>query len=319
MIVECPSCTRRYDVSGRPPGTVARCACGGRFTLPEPPGDAGSIACPGCGAGVASTSQVCTYCDRPLQVRACPRCFGALFDGVKFCGHCGADATAPARALANGKARPRDCPRCPSGPRLESQLVCEVALDACPECEGVFVDNDLLERLLVERRHAPRQDEAAGQDRARRGRAWVGAGAEGRGRSFYIRCPDCGGNMLRRNFGRTSGVVVDICEGHGTWFDADELEAVIEFVQAGGLDDARRTGRGRFGTGRLRPEATPGMAAPPPEGAPPARVPSRDPDLQIRITSRSSTRRDVGSQIRVRHHGMGFFEDALGAISRLLL
>ena len=41
--------------------------------------------------------------------------------------------------------------------------------------------------------------------------------------------------MNRRNFGRTSGVIVDCCGAHGTWFDADELERVGKFVAAGGL------------------------------------------------------------------------------------
>ena len=45
--------------------------------------------------------------------------------------------------------------------------------------------------------------------------------------------------MNRVNFGRRSGVVVDSCAKHGTWFDADELRRVVEFVRDGGLDRAR--------------------------------------------------------------------------------
>jgi hypothetical protein len=41
--------------------------------------------------------------------------------------------------------------------------------------------------------------------------------------------------MVRKNFGHTSGVIVDWCGAHGTWFDADELERVAAFVAAGGL------------------------------------------------------------------------------------
>ena len=36
-----------------------------------------------------------------------------------------------------------------------------------------------------------------------------------------------------------SGVVVDVCKGHGTWFDRDELQQIIEFIRGGGLDVAR--------------------------------------------------------------------------------
>ncbi|MEZ4367776.1 MAG: zf-TFIIB domain-containing protein [Kofleriaceae bacterium] len=41
--------------------------------------------------------------------------------------------------------------------------------------------------------------------------------------------------MNRRLFARGSGVVVDVCRGHGTWFDAGELPATVEFVMNGGL------------------------------------------------------------------------------------
>jgi Zn-finger nucleic acid-binding protein len=46
--------------------------------------------------------------------------------------------------------------------------------------------------------------------------------------------------MQRRNFGKTSGVIVDVCAQHGTWFDPGELSRVLAFVEAGGLAEARR-------------------------------------------------------------------------------
>jgi hypothetical protein len=42
--------------------------------------------------------------------------------------------------------------------------------------------------------------------------------------------------MARMIFGQRSGVVVDVCRAHGTWFDAGELDAVLEFVRFGGLE-----------------------------------------------------------------------------------
>jgi Zn-finger nucleic acid-binding protein len=42
--------------------------------------------------------------------------------------------------------------------------------------------------------------------------------------------------MTRMNFGRHSGIVVDVCRSHGTWFDRGELDAVLEFVRAGGIE-----------------------------------------------------------------------------------
>ena len=45
--------------------------------------------------------------------------------------------------------------------------------------------------------------------------------------------------MHRKNFGGGSGVIIDWCRGHGYWFDATELEKIMAYVRAGGLDRAR--------------------------------------------------------------------------------
>jgi len=43
--------------------------------------------------------------------------------------------------------------------------------------------------------------------------------------------------MTRMNFGVRSGIILDVCRTHGTWFDGGELDAALSFVQAGGLED----------------------------------------------------------------------------------
>jgi len=55
-----------------------------------------------------------------------------------------------------------------------------------------------------------------------------------------VPCPQCGQLMNRINFARCSGVVVDICKGHGTWFDRDELSAIVQFIRGGGLEVSRQ-------------------------------------------------------------------------------
>jgi len=45
--------------------------------------------------------------------------------------------------------------------------------------------------------------------------------------------------MNRMNFARCSGVIVDVCKGHGTWFDRDELSRIVEFISDGGLNASR--------------------------------------------------------------------------------
>ena len=56
----------------------------------------------------------------------------------------------------------------------------------------------------------------------------------------YFPCPQCAQLMNRMNFAKCSGVIVDVCRGHGSWFDRDELRAIIEFIRAGGLQLSRQ-------------------------------------------------------------------------------
>lgn len=42
--------------------------------------------------------------------------------------------------------------------------------------------------------------------------------------------------MHRVMWGSHSGVVVDRCDNHGTWYDARELDKVREFVALGGIE-----------------------------------------------------------------------------------
>jgi Zn-finger nucleic acid-binding protein len=237
MIVECPGCQSRYDVTGRPAGTKARCRCGTVFVLPEPSARAGMMECPRCGGNVAATNHTCEFCSAELLIKACPRCFAKIFHGAKHCSHCGASVVTPVAAEARpDEATGRLCPRCPGDQPLEARLVADVLLDECLRCHGVFVDVDALERVLSERR----------QVRAEAIQGALGTLADGAAPAqvqqvpLYIRCPVCRNMMNRRSFALGSKVIVDVCRSHGTWFDPDELPQIIDFVMKGGLEQAER-------------------------------------------------------------------------------
>ena len=51
--------------------------------------------------------------------------------------------------------------------------------------------------------------------------------------------------MVSRNFGRISGIMIDVCRHHGVWLDAKELEAIVEFIRKGGLEKSRDLGFGK--------------------------------------------------------------------------
>lgn len=103
------------------------------------------------------------------------------------------------------------------------------ALLECEACFGLWVDAETFEHLC-----ADREAQAAVLHR------WenpVARDADLRVR--YRPCVRCGTMMNRLNFGKVSGVVVDVCKGHGTFLDAGELHQIVGFIRGGGLDRAR--------------------------------------------------------------------------------
>ena len=46
--------------------------------------------------------------------------------------------------------------------------------------------------------------------------------------------------MNRVNFAKISGTVIDVCKKHGTFLDRGELQAIVQFIHAGGLDRSRQ-------------------------------------------------------------------------------
>jgi len=181
--------------------------------------------CPSCGAPVASDATSCEHCSSRLAVVACPSCFGMVFAGAKFCSHCGA-AIAREEIPADKVQR---CPRCRVV--MESVLIGKTNLRECPACQGIWADAVSLQRIC-----ADREQQAAVLGTA----SSVPASAGNIEKNIrYVPCPVCTKLMNRVMFARCSGVVVDVCKNHGTWFDKDELHRIVKFILAGGLDAAR--------------------------------------------------------------------------------
>jgi Zn-finger nucleic acid-binding protein len=186
--------------------------------------DAAALTCPQCGAAAAADAIQCSFCRVRLATTACASCFGLVFVGSKHCAHCGS-------AIATPDARVGDRP-CPRGcGTLHHVALAGVELDECTRCSGVWLAAAVFRRLCAEE-----------EQRA------VFLGAELQARKTpavsaptvrYVPCPDCARLMNRVNFGKRSGIIVDGCSQHGTWFDADELRRVVEWVREGGLDRAR--------------------------------------------------------------------------------
>jgi Zn-finger nucleic acid-binding protein len=190
--------------------------------------EAQNLNCPNCGAAISSDSPQCKYCESKLATIACPSCFAMMFMGSKHCPHCGT----PAGLATAAELSVLKCPRC----RIDMSSISlgGTAMRECEKCEGLWVGFAAFEKICAERE----------QNSALLGNA-ISVGSP---KSFsrdefpkavYVPCPDCGQLMNRVNFARCSGVIVDVCRGHGTWFDRDELRKIIEFIRAGGLDRSR--------------------------------------------------------------------------------
>jgi len=62
---------------------------------------------------------------------------------------------------------------------------------------------------------------------------------EGASDRAYVPCPACEKLMNRTNYAGCSGVVIDWCRDHGSWFDRSELHRIVLFIREGGLRKSR--------------------------------------------------------------------------------
>jgi Zn-finger nucleic acid-binding protein len=229
MILACAACDSRYDVTGHAIGQQFRCRCGAMMTLEAVPPVAGELACPHCGAGVAPTASTCGYCSAGLLVKACPRCLSRVFHGHKHCPECGAELTL---AATSDDHTDRTCPRCTKA--LHARRVGDIVIDECGACFGVFLDHIAIKRVVVDRAQS-RAEALLGALPRSEVRALPAAGQK-----MYLPCPVCRTVMNRRLFATGTGVIIDVCRAHGTFFDAGELPLIIDFVMNGGLDKAQK-------------------------------------------------------------------------------
>jgi Zn-finger nucleic acid-binding protein len=183
--------------------------------------------CPNCGAAIAPESPSCCYCGSAVATRVCPACFGAVSVGMKHCPHCGAVA-ADSRSEKPGDLR---CPRCEVN--LNPLSVGGHPLNSCSRCGGLWVGKDVFQKICT---HEEEQEAVLGFQPEP---AQSSASPDRKPRRAYIPCPECGKLMNHKNFSGCSGVVLDWCRGHGSWFDRSELQQIVMFIRNGGLHKAR--------------------------------------------------------------------------------
>jgi Zn-finger nucleic acid-binding protein len=181
---------------------------------------AAASTCEACGASRGVGARRCGACGAAAPEATCARCYHASDASAARCDGCGEElglepVGAPGAlrcAACYEQTRAFDLP----GGRLYD----------CLSCGGQFVDLAALAALVAahEGRPGPRPAARLGAlDALVRYRA----------------CPICHDRMNRKNFAGSSGVVVDVCRAHGTFFDRGELPRLLAFVGSGGLERAR--------------------------------------------------------------------------------
>ncbi len=233
ILVACTAgCKRQYDASDLAHGSRFHCACGEVLTVPRLQGfEATVVRCSACGAPRQGAEPVCRHCsasftlvDQDLNT-VCPQCMARVGDRARFCHHCSAVLSAEEVA---GEASDKGCPVCGTDVPLRSRQFGDEALNLleCHRCAGMWLSSEIF-RVLEERAKAasvevPQQSSPT-------------PSVQSLGEIRYRPCPVCAKLMNRKNYGRKSGVIVDSCHPHGTWFDHEELDRILSWIRQGGL------------------------------------------------------------------------------------
>lgn len=237
MLIACHACARQYDVGHLDPGKKIRCACGELNVIPQPQvREAPMQRCASCGGELEAGAKHCGYCEAAVTIEdrgwgeSCPQCYARLIKDARFCSACGTQIQAQ---TVRKSTTSQSCPRC------EGDLVtCEIHgghFTECTGCGGVWLEEGSFEQVTSQHEHSS----AVTTYFTTPDRITAALSAKRVNETKYLKCPACGDLMNRKNFARCSGVIIDWCRGHGYWFDAHELERILEFVAKGGLEKAR--------------------------------------------------------------------------------
>ena len=230
MILQaCPNCERQYDVSHLPLGSRVRCVCEVLIAVKRPKElSVRARKCSNCGGRVEPGEQACAYCgseliEAELTSTLCPSCFHRIEEDANHCKACGvAIAPQALTALPGGNV----CPRC--GGELAVRSLERSSVVECTQCQGLWVKRGDFEGICKRAQETPNVtfESGPGTEPVRL--------AEPERRVFYIPCPTCRQQMLRKMFrykSLPSRVVIDYCREHGIWFDRGELEAIVSFIR----------------------------------------------------------------------------------------
>jgi Zn-finger nucleic acid-binding protein len=250
-LIACHDCHRQIDVTQVSAKEIA-CPCGTKLSNHQQEAkDVVISRCGSCGATVSSDASSCDFCGSQIQREnlslnlICPECYARNDDSSKFCTGCGVEF-APVQIGSETRAD-LECPVCSC--LMSAQMIAQTPVNECPKCNGIWVPEDALETLVKRAIDARQENEAFAFGLSPKPPRVTGGNPVTQA-VVYRKCPACDNLMIRRNFQRKSGVLIDRCMAHGTWLDADELEQIAGFILNGGVRKAESPSSGQH-------EATP--------------------------------------------------------------
>ncbi len=193
--------------------------------------------CTTCLADLSPEARVCAQCGAERPSVRCASCMSLNTIGSDKCASCGKELGLEAELTPTQLLCPRGC-----GPLSASMP----GVAECERCGGLFVEAGPLAQMVAD--HRPAKDAPRHTPSIRRPELVPEAEVH------YLPCPSCNVRMNRTVFGKSSGVVVDVCKLHGTWFDARELTASLAFVEAGGIELVERREKLRADEARRQAE-----------------------------------------------------------------
>lgn len=229
LLIACPKCSRQYDATGLQAGSEVRCYCDEVFTVRWPDKlSAKALSCTNCGGAVGVEDEACPYCSARIseadrrQTTLCPGCFTRIEDDSKHCRSCALEIKPQHLAPLPAD---RDCPRCAGKLRVRS--LGSVNVTECASCLGFWLTPEAFQGVTDTAKRGGGETEqlvTGNQEQARE---------QAPDEMRYIPCLKCGQLMQRRQYTenkRMSGVIIDMCRGHGVWLDHSEIESILDFL-----------------------------------------------------------------------------------------
>lgn len=257
LIASCKNCKSQYDVSSQRSHDHFHCRCGGVVEVPEPrAAEARLVRCASCGAVRGAGGSNCEFCGARYSSvdkgwgSMCPECYCRLPNDAQFCVECGVKISPQKLDAIRSDLL---CPRCQC--TMQDRAIEKISMTECGGCGGLWLGVDTF-RILCEDKQTL-EIATVGLARKKRRVHFELTEAE---EVKYVPCPVCKHLMNRRNFGRVSGVIIDTCRECGVWLDNQELNRIIQFIQAGGLEKGREAERrDREHAERMRKISVPSM------------------------------------------------------------